>query len=292
MEEWIKVVILGIVEGLTEFLPVSSTGHLIVVGNFLQLRESLNGVFEIFIQIGAVVAVIVYYWPDLWRQARTITRDSSVQQLWLGIFVAFVPAAVIGLLFDDMIEELLFRPEVVALALIVGGIMFIVIEQWIMPRQMAKRAVAGASSEGAVAGDTVAERIDDLKSVTLRQSLMIGLWQLLALIPGMSRSGMSIIGGMLSGLSREVATQFSFYLALPTLGAATIYTLLRSLDEISGNDLGLLILGAVISGIVAGASIAWLLRYVARNNFIPFGIYRILVGILILVLVAMNSGVQ
>ncbi|QPC81640.1 undecaprenyl-diphosphate phosphatase [Phototrophicus methaneseepsis] len=292
MEEWIKVVILGIVEGLTEFLPVSSTGHLIVVGNFLQLRESLNGVFEIFIQIGAVVAVIVYYWPDLWRQARTITRDSSVQQLWLGIFVAFVPAAVIGLLFDDMIEELLFRPEVVALALIVGGIMFIVIEQWIMPRQVAKRAVAGASSEGTVAGDTAAERTDDLKSVTLRQSLMIGLWQLLALIPGMSRSGMSIIGGMLSGLSREVATQFSFYLALPTLGAATIYTLLRSLDEISGNDLGLLILGAVISGIVAGASIAWLLRYVARNNFIPFGIYRILVGIVILVLVAMNSGVQ
>jgi undecaprenyl-diphosphatase len=274
VEEWIKVVILGIVEGLTEFLPVSSTGHLIVAGYFLQLRESLEGVFEIFIQIGAVVAVIVYYWPDLWRQARTITSDQSVQRLWLGIFAAFVPAAVIGLLLNDFIDEVLFSPTVVAIALIVGGVLFIVVEQWVMPRRSEK------------------ETVEELQAVSVKQAIIIGFWQILALIPGMSRSGMSIIGGMLTGLDRKVATQFSFYLALPTLGAATIYTLLRNLDQISTSDLGLLILGAVISGIVAGASIAWLLRYVARNNFIPFGIYRIIVGVIILVLIATSSGVQ
>ncbi|MAU09184.1 MAG: undecaprenyl-diphosphatase [Anaerolineaceae bacterium] len=272
MEEWVKVVILGIIEGLTEFLPVSSTGHLIVSSHFLQLRESLQGVFEIFIQIGAVVAVIVYYWPDLWQQARTITRDTSVQRLWMGIILAFIPAAGIGFFLEDEIDRVLFSPIVVAIALIVGGILFIVVERYIVPRTEQN------------------QQVTELQQVSPRQALVVGFWQVLALIPGMSRSGMSILGGMMAGLERKVATQFSFYLALPTLGAATVYKLITSLDQITGDDMVLLIVGAVISGIVAGASIAWLLRYIANHNFIPFGVYRIVVGVIILILVASGTG--
>lgn len=269
MEEWVKVVIMGIVEGVTEFLPISSTGHLIVAESILDLRDSLEGVFEIFIQIGAVMAVIAFYWADLFRQARTITSDVKVRQLWLGVMVAFVPAASLGLLFDDFISEVLFSPTVVAIALILGGILFLIVERFVMPRYTERPELAEQT----------------LEDVTLRQALIIGLWQVLALFPGMSRSGMSIIGAMISGLNRKVATQFSFYLALPTLGGATLYTLIRNLDQLSGDDLFLLGLGAVVSAIVAWLSIAWLLRYVANNNFIPFGIYRIVAGIAILVLV-------
>ncbi|MCB9459344.1 MAG: undecaprenyl-diphosphate phosphatase [Anaerolineaceae bacterium] len=272
MEEWVKVVILGIIEGLTEFLPVSSTGHLVVASYFLELRASLQGVFEIFIQSGAVVAVILYYWPDLWRQARTIRHDKNVQQLWRGIIIAFIPAAATGFLLEEAINDLLFTPVVVAIALIAGGILFIIVERYVVPR-MDKET-----------------QVQDIERVTTRQAVTIGIWQVFALIPGTSRSGMSILGGMISGLDRKVATQFSFYLALPTLGGATIYKFLTSLDQISGSDMVLLILGAVISGIVAGASIAWLLRYVARNNFIPFGVYRIIVGVIILVLMASGIG--
>lgn len=269
MEEWVKVVIMGIVEGVTEFLPISSTGHLIVAESILDLRDSLEGVFEIFIQIGAVMAVIAFYWADLFRQARTLTSDVNVRRLWLGVMVAFVPAAALGLLFNDFISEVLFSPTVVAIALIVGGILFLVVERFVIPRYSERPEITEQT----------------LEDVTLRQALIIGLWQVLALFPGMSRSGMSIIGGMISGLNRKVATQFSFYLALPTLGGATLYTLLSNLDQISGDDLFLLGLGTVVSAIVAWLSIAWLLRYVANNNFIPFGIYRIVVGIVILVLV-------
>ncbi len=283
MDELIKVVILGIIEGITEFLPISSTGHLIVATSFLDLRESLRGTFEIFIQIGAVFAVIAFYASDLWQQARSIRHDIGTRRLWLNILIAFIPAALLGLLFDDWIESVLFSPVVVALALIVGGIAFIVIERFIVPRQhpSATATVPGSEAAAAIASETAT-----LEAVNMRQALIIGLWQTLALIPGMSRSGMSIIGGMLSGLNRTTATQFSFYLAIPTLGGATVYALLRDLNAISGDDLLLLFIGAAISGVVAWLSIAWLLRYISRNNFIAFGYYRIIVGVLILLLAA------
>lgn len=287
MAEWLKVIILGIVEGVTEFLPISSTGHLIIAAEFLQLRESLSGTFEIFIQIGAVIAVIAFYSQDLWRQARTVHRDTQVQRLWLAVMVAFIPAAVLGLLLDDFITEVLFSPQVVALALIVGGVGFIVIERYYQPKQetppvIPVAAVADSNTPPQIAATT--EPTTSASVITLKQAFIIGLWQTLALIPGMSRSGMSIIGGLLSGLNRKAATEFSFYLAIPTLGGATLYTLVRNLDEISSSDLMLLFLGAVVSGIVAWFSIAWLLRYISRNTFIPFGYYRIIVGILILLL--------
>lgn len=275
MPEWFIVVLLGIIEGLTEFLPVSSTGHLIVASNFLELRDSLAGVFEIFIQIGAVVAVLAYYRPQLWAHFQALiqavqtkqVKEAKVSQLILTVLIAFFPAALIGLIFEDAIDNLLSKPIPIAIALIVGGVMFIVVERFL-----------GAKEEV-----QTPQSIDE-EPLSLKQALIVGTWQILALIPGMSRSGMSILGGMLAGLDRRRATDFSFYLALPTLGAATVYKLVSNLDQLNSSDYVLLLLGAVVSGIVAWASIAWLLRYVSRNTFVAFGYYRIVVGLVILVI--------
>jgi undecaprenyl-diphosphatase len=262
--EWVKVVILGIVEGITEFLPISSTGHLIVAAALLDFQGSVGGTFEIFIQSGAVVAVILFYRAEIFQQIRTVTSDSRVQRFWLGILVAFIPAAVIGFLLKDWVKEVLFSPAVVGVSLIVGGIIFLFIER--RPAQVS----------------TVNEAVE----ITLSQALIIGIAQTMALIPGVSRSGASIIGGRLGGMNRRAATQFSFYLAIPTLGGATVYDLLTSLDQINTNEMAMLIVGTIVSGIVAWFAIGWLLRFVTNNSFVAFGYYRIVAGIIILILVA------
>jgi undecaprenyl-diphosphatase len=265
--EWVKVVLLGIIEGVTEFLPVSSTGHLIVATAALNFEGSANGTFEIFIQFGAIVAVILYYRKEIFRQLRAFPSDPDVRYFWLAVFIAFLPAAVFGFLLRHWIKNVLFSPVVVAVSLIVGGLIFLLVERHAQPE-----------------ADVVAT---EMPVLTLRQAVVVGVSQILALIPGVSRSGATIIGGMQGGLSRQAATQFSFYLAIPTLGGATIYELLTSLDQIGGaQEMGMLLLGAVISGIVAWFSIDWLLRYVSRNSFVPFGYYRILAGIVILLLAA------
>jgi undecaprenyl-diphosphatase len=273
--EWIKVVILGIVEGITEFLPVSSTGHLLVVSAFLEFEGSLGGTFEIFIQVGAVVAVIGFYHRDLLAQMRTVRTDPNVQRLWLGVVIASIPAAVLGLLLRGRIKEVIFPPDtapvVVAIALILGGIVFLIVE---------RRRQRSVPEEA---------ETDEVTTITLKQAVIVGIVQTLALIPGTSRSGASIVGGMLAGMNRKVATTFSFYLAIPVLGGATIVDLLLSLDEVGAGDLFYLLLGAVISGIVAWISIGWLLRYVSSNTFIPFGYYRILAGSVILLLFALGN---
>ncbi|MDX1996056.1 MAG: undecaprenyl-diphosphate phosphatase [bacterium] len=272
MAEWIKVIILGIVEGVTEFLPISSTGHLLVASALLNFEGSLGGTFEIFIQIGAVLAVIAFYRADLLRQVLTVRSDKGIQRLWLSIVIAALPAAVVGFLLEDWLEDNVFTretaPTVVAIALIVGGIIFLLVER------------RPARTESVT---------HDLTQITPRQALLIGLAQITALIPGVSRSGSTIIGGLMVGLDRSVATAFSFYLSIPVLGGATFFKLITSLDEINSNDVFNLALGTVVSAIVAWISIGWLLRYVARNNFIPFGYYRILAGVAILLLVI--SGV-
>lgn len=265
MPDWLKVVILGIVEGITEFLPISSTGHLIVATALLDFGGSLRSTFEIFIQFGAVVAVILFYRVELWSQMRRVPSDRQVQRFWLAIAVAFVPAGAIGFLLSDRIDELLFNPTVVAIALIVGGIVFLLVE-----RQDRTRSATTA----------------EMTAISLRQALLIGVAQTVALIPGVSRSGASIIGGMLAGLNRETATRFSFFLAIPTLGIATLYQLFKNLGRIQGSDLFYLLLGAGVSAVVAWLSIDWLLRYVSRNSFVAFGFYRILAGLLILALAA------
>lgn len=267
MLDLIKVIILGIVEGLTEFLPISSTGHLIVAAALLNFGAGMGGTFEIFIQVGAVVAVIVYYRSELLKQVATVPKDKGVQRFWLGIIIAFIPAAVIGFIFRDKIKEVLFNPTVVAISLIVGGIIFLIVERM----GVAEKATT-----------------HEVTAISPRQAIIVGVSQILALIPGVSRSGASIVGGMLSGLDRSVATQFSFYLAIPVLGIATVYDLVKSLSSLQSSDFVFLIVGAVVSGIVAWFSIGWLLRYVSRNSFTAFGYYRIAAGIVILALVALG----
>ncbi|MFQ3647858.1 MAG: undecaprenyl-diphosphate phosphatase [Anaerolineae bacterium] len=271
LEELLRVLLLAVVQGITEFLPISSTGHLIVLGRVVALSDTYSGTFEIFIQVGSVVAVVLFYWAELWQQARTVHRDGSVRALWLKLLIAFVPAAGIGFLFADWIEVNLFNSRNVALALIVGGVLFIMVER-LRPSPQETRPRD--------------EIMADLRTITYRQAIIVGLWQILALLPGMSRSGMTIIGGMLSGLQRATATLFTFYLAIPTLGVATVYSLLRSLNRIPAEDLVYLFVGAVIAAIVSYLAIAWLLRYVSRNTFVPFGVYRIGLGLLILALLA------
>jgi undecaprenyl-diphosphatase len=264
MPELIKVIILGIVEGLTEFLPISSTGHLIVFAALLNFTTSKT--FEIFIQIGTVVAVIIFFRAELLKQVSTVTTDKGVQRLWLNIIIAFIPAGIVGFIFADKINEFLFRPIVVAISLIIGGIIFLIVERRPQP-----------------SNPTVT-----LESITPRQALAVGISQIASLIPGVSRSGSTIVGGMLFGLDRAVATRFTFFLAIPTLGIATLYSLFKSLKTIQGNDLVNLLLGAVVAGIVAWIAIRWLLNYVAHNNFIAFGYYRIIAGIVIILLVLIH----
>jgi undecaprenyl-diphosphatase len=265
--EWIKVIILGIVEGITEFLPISSTGHLLVLAALLDYRSSLNSTFEIFIQFGAVLAVIFYYRTDLLHQIRNARTDPSVRRLWFLILLAFIPAGIVGFFLDDWITANLVDTSsnalIVAAALMTGGVIFLLVER--RPH--------------------VQSPAIDLSQVTPRQAVLIGFAQVAALIPGVSRSGASIVSGMMTGLSRETATQFSFYLAIPTLGIATIYKLITSLDRVNPADFLYLLLGTGVSAAVAWVSIGWLLRYVSRGSFVPFGFYRIATGIMILVLI-------
>ena len=264
-DAWGIVVILGIVEGLTEFLPISSTAHLLIVADLLGFQGSLGGTFEIFIQIGAILAVVAYYASDLLTQARSLSTSATTRRFWIAIVLAFLPAAVVGLALRSWIKQVLFAsPSVIAWALILGGVALIVIER--LPKR-----------------DPTAQNVED---VSFGQALGIGVAQMLALVPGVSRSGASMIGGILGGLDRRTATAFSFYLAIPTLGAATLVDLLGSLDQISASDVGRLLLGTVVAGVVAWISIGWLLRYVAGHSFVAFGIYRIVAGALVLALVA------
>jgi undecaprenyl-diphosphatase len=263
--EWGKVVVLGIVEGLTEFLPISSTAHLLIVKDLLVFPNDIGGTFEIFIQLGAILAVVAYYANDLLAQARSLPTSARTRRFWIAIVIAFLPAAVVGLALKNWIKQVLFAsPSVIAWALILGGIALIVIER------LPKRATT----------------VHDVEEVSFGQALGIGVAQVLALVPGVSRSGASMVGGILGGLDRRTATAFSFYLAIPTLGAATVVDLLGSLSQISAGDAGRLLVGTLVAGVVAWLSIGWLLRYVAGHSFVAFGIYRIVAGGLVLALVA------
>jgi undecaprenyl-diphosphatase len=270
----IKVIILGIVEGITEFLPVSSTGHLIVATAILQpnFSEALAGTFEIFIQLGAILAIVAFYRADIWKQVKAVPSDRSVQHFWLAVVIACIPAGLVGILLREWIKTNLFSPVIVAISLIVGGVIIIIIERRFSARQPAAPA----------AKDTT----ESLATVSFVQAAIIGVIQTLSLIPGVSRAAASIFGGMLTGLDRDTATRFSFFLAIPTLGGATIVELLLSLDEIQSSDLLYLALGAFVSAIVAWFAVGFLLRYISRHTFTAFGYYRIIAGVIILLLAA------
>ena len=256
--------ILGVVEGLTEFLPISSTGHLIVAGSLLGYTGERAKVFEIVIQAGAILAVCWEFRVRLVRTVAGLAHDPTAQRFALNLIVAFVPAAVLGLLLGKAIKRYLFAPLPVALAFIVGAFVILWVEHW-------RRRVPSSV------------RIDDVDAMRWPDALKVGVAQAFALIPGTSRSGATIIGGMLFGLSREAATRFSFFLAIPTLLAACIYDFLRNRALFSTGDLQGLTIGFVAAFIAAILCVRWLLRYVSRHDFIPFAWYRIAFGIVILV---------
>ena len=268
-EDLLHVIILALIEGVTEFLPISSTGHL-VVGKAILGFDRLGAVFEIVIQIGAVCAVFLYYRKSLLTQTSQLRAGGGLARFWLLIAVACFPAAGLGLLLEARIEADLFSPRVVALALVAGGVALLLVE----------RRLGGRMD------DEDALRFADLN---VRQALVVGAAQALALIPGMSRSGCSIVGGLLAGMNRRAATEFSFLLAIPLLGGTTVYKLLKALPSLGAEEMLLLFIGAALSGIFAWIAIDWLLRYVSRHSFVVFGLYRIVAGGLILL--ALAAGV-
>lgn len=252
-------ILLGVVEGLTEFLPISSTGHLILVGERFGLTGARGEVFEIFIQLGAILAVVVEYRARLWAVARDLGRRAEARAFAFHVGLAFLPAAVVGLAVHDAITEHLFSSRTVAAALIVGALLIFAVE-----------ARPGS-------GNTVAA-----ESVTWKQSLGIGVAQCLSLWPGFSRSAATILGGLVLGLDRRAATEFSFFLAIPTLGAATVYSLAKRYRALEPGDLLYLGIALAVSFLVAWWSIRWLLRFVSTHTLRPFAWYRIALGIVVL----------
>lgn len=258
---WITAIILGIVEGITEFLPVSSTGHLIVAGYYLNFEGPLAVTFEIVIQLGAILAVIFYFRKTIVRLFREARQPGPSRSCLTGIGIAFLPVAVVGLAVHESIEQHLFHPLPVALALIAGGVAILLIEHFCPPG-----------------------RIQTLTQVRPYTAFTVGLAQVLALVPGVSRSGATILGGLLAGMKREVATEFSFFLSIPTMLAATGYHFLTHRHLFAPTDLIPLGLGLGVSFGVALVVVAAFLRYVRTHTFRPFGYYRILFGISILIL--------
>ncbi|MDZ4161064.1 MAG: undecaprenyl-diphosphate phosphatase [Burkholderiales bacterium] len=260
----IKAAIMGVVEGLTEFLPISSTGHLILAGSLLGFVDAKAKVFDIAIQTGAIFAVILVYWHKLRETVLALPSQRGAQLFALKVLIAFLPAVVLGLLAGKAIKAHLFTPTVVAVALIVGG--FIIL--WAEARQ--------------TRADT-APRVLDVDDMTLMDALKVGLVQCVAMIPGTSRSGATIIGGMLMGLSRQTATHFSFYLAIPTLIGAGAYSLYKERALLSWADAPMFGVGLVFAFFSAWLCIRWLLRFIATHSFNGFAWYRIVFGTFILV---------
>jgi undecaprenyl-diphosphatase len=258
MEIW-QAALLGLVEGLTEFLPVSSTGHLILLGHLLGLEGDGAHSFEIVIQLGALLAVVAHYRGLLGARLVGLLRgEKSAQNLALSLAIAFLPVAVIGLLLRKAIKQVLFGPMPVAVALMIGGVVMIL-------SSLARRKDSGLTG---------------LDQVTPSRALMIGVGQCLSLWPGMSRSTSTILAGQFAGLSTETAAEFSFLLALPTLGAATLYELLKSRHELAASaSVGSIVVGLGVSFLVAWAVIAAFLRYLGRTGLGPFGVYRIALSI-------------
>jgi undecaprenyl-diphosphatase len=260
----VKAAIMGVVEGLTEFLPISSTGHLILTASLLNFTGDKVKVFEIAIQTGAIFAIILLYWQRFLGVAQglgvaDVTQRAAARRFVANIAMAFVPAVVLGLLFGKYIKAHLFNPLVVASAFIVGG--FIIL--WAERRQHQARV----------------PEVEDMSGL---DALKVGLVQCLALVPGTSRSGATIIGGMLLGLSRKAATEFSFFLAVPTLMGAGAYDLLKNRHLLSAADLPMFLVGLLFAFISAWLCVKWLVRYVATHNFVPFAWYRIAFGVVVL----------
>ena len=259
----LKAFILGIVEGLTEFLPISSTGHLIIASDLMGVNDEKGKVFDIVIQLGAILAVVWEYRTRFAAAFLGITRDAKQQRFVINLFVAFLPAAFFGLLLQKQIKAFLFNPTSVAIALIVGALIIF----WVESRP----------------ADKVQARVSDVDAMSWRDALKVGFAQCVALIPGVSRSGATIIGGMLFGLTRQAATQFSFFLAVPIMFAATSYELVKNWHLFSAADLGPFAIGFIVSFVFALIAVRALIRFVASHDFKAFAWYRIALGTAVLV---------
>ena len=255
----LKALILGIVEGLTEFLPISSTGHLILAGDLLDFNDDRGKLFEIVIQSGAILAVVWEYRERLLTVARGAFSDQAAQKFILNLFIAFLPLAILGLAFGKAIKANLFNPITVATTFILGA--FVIL--WAERRDHRIRV----------------QSVDEMSPV---DALKMGIAQAFALIPGTSRSGATIIGGLLFGLSRKAATEFSFFLAIPTLGAATVYQLYKERALLNADDIGMWVVGFISAFISAFLCVRWLLRFISSHDFTPFAWYRIFFGIVVL----------
>lgn len=264
---FIKAALMGIVEGLTEFLPISSTGHLILADALLNFQQVVGDdkakVFEIAIQTGAIFAVILVYMQRVRDTISGLTSDPKAQRFALNVLIGFLPAVVLGLALGKAIKAHLFTPTVVATTFILGGIVILIAER--------------------IAAKNPTPRVQTVDDMNALDALKVGVLQCLALVPGTSRSGSTIIGGMLVGLSRKAATDYSFFLGIPTLIGAGVYSLYKARDLLSMADLPLFSVGLVFAFISAWLCVRWLIRYVSSHNFNPFAWYRIAFGILILV---------
>ncbi|MEG0052905.1 MAG: undecaprenyl-diphosphate phosphatase [Comamonas sp.] len=257
----LKAAIMGIVEGLTEFLPISSTGHLILAGSLMGFVDAKAKVFEIAIQTGAIFAVMLVYWQKIRSTLVELPTSRQAQKFALNVIIGFLPAVVLALIFGKYIQEHLFTPVVVATTFILGG--FVIL--W------AEKRPASAT------------RVQSIDDMTPLDALKVGVVQCFALVPGTSRSGSTIIGGMLMGLSRKAATDFSFFLAMPTLIGAGVYSLYKERALLSMADVPMFAVGLIFSFISAWLCVRWLLRFISTNSFVPFAWYRIVFGIIVLV---------
>lgn len=279
--EILKAFILGIVEGITEWLPVSSTGHMILVDEFLKMKvsEDFKEMFEVVIQLGAIMAVVVIFWSKLWpfgkkNNAHPLKNNgfgayikTDIFQMWFKVLVACIPAAVVGLVLDDWLNEHFYNPWVVSIALIVFGIAFIIIEKW---------------------NKTRTPKVNSIAELTYKAALIIGLFQLIAAIfPGTSRSGATIVGALLIGISRTVAAEFTFYLAVPVMFGASLLKLVKFGFDFTGNELAILLVGMITAFAVSVFVIKFLMDYIKKHDFTVFGWYRIILGALVILYFAL-----
>jgi len=258
----LKAIILGIVEGITEFLPVSSTGHLIIVNKYINFTGNFANTFDIVIQVGAILAVLIYFRNKIFPRFNNPIEIKKVSKLWLKVFIGFIPAAMIGLIFNDFIEKYLFNQKSVAIALITGALLMFFIE-------FKHKSIRVASEH----------------EISYLDALVVGIAQCVSLWPGMSRSAATMIGGMFIGFSREVAAEFSFFLAIPTLLGASVYKLFKSGFGFGFHEYLLLFIGTLVSFIVAFLVISMFMNYIKKRNLSIFAYYRIILGILVLLIV-------
>ena len=263
--EILKTILIGIVEGITEWLPVSSTGHMILVEEFVKLNaaEEFMEMFRVVIQLGAIFAVIVLFFPKLWpfttKDKGWIKKDTWM--MWFKVIVGVLPAAVLGLLFDDMLDKMFYNYQTVAIMLIVYGVLFIIVENWNKRRK---------------------PRIRRIEDVSFKTAFLIGMFQVLSLIPGTSRSGATILGALMLGCSRYIGAEFSFFMAIPVMFGASLLKMVKFGFVLTGGEITILLVGMITAFVVSMISIKFLMGYVKKNDFRFFGYYRIVLGVIVL----------